>query len=265
MDTAIVRKLGTLLEAGDLEIIRRLGYHGLGPIAWDAVTWQHLTQRLLPLLDEYRLKLFAVYSKAQVSRTEFSIDPGLLPNLHLLKGRGTQIWLPVAGKDLSPSDRSADTLAIAAVQKVADEAKPFGLKVSLYPHFGNLMERVSDAVRIARMSARENVGVTFNLCHWLRTQAPDSLDRVLEEAAPFLSMVTINGADRDGKTWRDLIQPLDAGTYDVRLLLRALKRIGYRGPVGLQGFDVARQFEIDPQVNLERSMAAWNRIRRELQ
>jgi len=39
--------------------------------------------------------------------------------------------------------------------------------------------------------------------------------------------------------------------------LAALERLGYRGPIGLQGYDVANQLGIEPAENLRRSMAAW--------
>ena len=71
-----------------------------------------------------------------------------------------------------------------------------------------------------------------------------------------LHVVTINGADK-GETkemsWNRLIQNLDVGTYDVGALLRGLHRIGYRGPVGLQGYGIGG----DVAENLRRSMDAW--------
>jgi sugar phosphate isomerase/epimerase len=148
-------------------------------------------------------------------------------------------------------------MAVAAVREVADAAARYGLSVSLYPHFGNLIERVDDAVRIAEKTGRQNVGVTFNLCHWLRTDGPDSMACVLKLAMPRLSLVTINGADRNGKDWGQLIQPLDRGDFDIGALLAELKRLGYRGPIGLQGYDVANHLGIEPGENLRRSMSAW--------
>ena len=60
---------------------------------------------------------------------------------------------------------------------------------------------------------RPNVGLTFNLCHWLRTDHGKDLDELLREARPHLQMVTINGADKEGD-WDRLIQPLGKGDYD---------------------------------------------------
>jgi len=257
MDTAMVKKLGTPLERSDVETLAALGYRGVAPIASDQAAWKHLTEKLIPLLDENKLKLYAVYSSVRVDRGAIDIDPGIQQNLAALKGRGPIVWLPVTSKDFKPSDPAGDTLAVTAVREVADAAARYGLSVSLYPHFGNLIERVEDAVRIAEKTGRENVGVTFNLCHWLRTDGPDSMARVLQLAMPRLSLVTINGADRHGKDWAQLIQPLDRGDFDIGELLAELKRLGYRGPIGLQGYDVANHLGIDPGENLRRSMAAW--------
>jgi len=257
MDTAMVKRLGTPLERSDIETLAALGYRGVAPVAWDKVMWEHLTGKLIPLLDENKLKLYAVYSSLRVDRGATAIDPGIKENLAALKGRGTIIWLPVTSKDFKPSDPAGDSLAVAAVREVADAAAKYGLSVSLYPHFGNLIERVADAVRIAGKTGRENVGVTFNLCHWLRTAGPDSMTRVLKLAMPRLTLVTINGADRHGKDWGQLIQPLDRGDFDIGELLAELKRLGYRGPIGLQGYDVANHLGIEPGENLRRSMAAW--------
>ena len=257
MDTAMVKKLGTPLERSDVETLAALGYRGVAPIASDQAAWKHLTEKLIPLLDENKLKLYAVYSSVRVDRGAIDIDPGIQLNLAALKGRGPIVWLPVTSKDFKPSDPAGDTLAVTAVREVADAAARYGLSVSLYPHFGNLIERVEDAVRIAEKAGRENVGVTFNLCHWLRTDGPDSMARVLQLAMPRLSLVTINGADRSGKDWAQLIQRLDRGDFDIGGLLAELKRLGYRGPIGLQGYDVANHLGIDPGENLRRSMAAW--------
>ena len=257
MDTAMVKKLGTLLERSDVETLAALGYRGVAPVAWDTATWDNLTRKLIPLLDENKLKLYAVYSSARVDRDAITIDPGIKQHVAALKGRGTIICLPVASKDFKPSDPAGDDMAVAAVREVADAAAAYGLSVSLYPHFGNLIQRVEDAVRIADKTGRANVGVTFNLCHWLRTDGPDSLGRVLKLAMPRLSLVTINGADRNGKDWGQLIQPLDRGDFDIAELLAELERLGYRGPIGLQGYDVANHLGIEPVENLRRSMAAW--------
>jgi len=260
MDTAMVKKLGAPLLPADVELVAALGYRGVAPVAYDQATWQHVTQELIPLLDRNKLKLYAVYSAARADHDTMSVDSGIRQNLPALEGRGTIIWLPITSRDFKPSDPAGDAMAVAAVRDVADAAAQFGLSVSLYPHYGNLIERVEDAVRIAKKAGRPNVGVTFNLCHWLRTDGSQSLSAVLRLAMPHLSLVTINGADRNGKDWGQLIQPLDRGDFDLGGLLAELRRLGYHGPIGLQGYGVAEHLGTEPAENLRRSMAAWRKI-----
>ena len=85
---------------------------------------------------------------------------------------------------------------------------------------------------------RKNVGVTITLCHELMGDQGPDLPRIVDEVAPHLFVVTINGADckEKGKPagWDRLIQPLGQGNFDVYAFLKKLKAAGYTGPIGLQ-------------------------------
>ena len=111
------------------------------------------------------------------------------------------------------------------------------------------------ALQIAKATGCDNVGVAFNLCHFLKVQSGDDLTATLTAAKPLLWSVSICGADADGKDWNTLIRPLDEGTFDQANLLRQLQLIGYQGSIGLQCFNI----KIDPQQNLTRSMEAWKK------
>jgi hypothetical protein len=114
-------------------------------------------------------------------------------------------------------------------------------------------------LRIADKLDRKDVGVTFNLCHWLKVDGLRDPEYVLRRAVPRLMFVTINGADSgetQKKGWKQLIQPLGSGTYDVTVLLRILRAAGYRGPIGLQGFGIG----MDSRELLTNSIRAWNDI-----
>jgi sugar phosphate isomerase/epimerase len=52
------------------------------------------------------------------------------------------------------------------------------------------------------------------------------------------------------------IQPLDKGTYDLPALLQKLKAIGFKGPIGLQCYNIKG----DPQELLTDSMGAWKKM-----
>jgi sugar phosphate isomerase/epimerase len=103
------------------------------------------------------------------------------------------------------------------------------------------------------------VGVTFNLCHWLKQDGPSDLESRLKLALPRLMLVTINGADPEGG-WDRIIQTLDRGSYDVCDFLKTLRRVGYRGPIGLQCYAIAG----NKRDNLARSMKTWQEYCRRL-
>ena len=80
-------------------------------------------------------------------------------------------------------------------REIADVAARSGLRVALYPHKGSYVERVEDAVRLAKKIDRKNLGVSFNLCHFLWVDDAKNLELRLKEARPYLMAVSINGAD----------------------------------------------------------------------
>ena len=105
---------------------------------------------------------------------------------------------------------------------------------------------------------RPNVGVMFNLCHWLRVNKSRDYKPLLQKpcrgsgrspsTAP-TSMTTSLAGDH-------YIQPLDAGNFDVATFLKTLRGLGYNGPIGLQCYGIGG----DVRENLARSMDAWRKM-----
>ena len=193
---------------------------------------------------------FFLYLGVDVSGPQMEYEPGLDAAIAQLKGRGTILWLTIRGNGPQAEDR-----AVEAARRVADLAAASNLRVALYPHYGLYVQNVGDALRIVEKAGRSNLGITFNLCHELRSGHPVDVNSLLRTALPHLYAVSINGADPTGD-WDRLIQPLDRGSFDVAGLVRTLVVNGYRGPIGLQCFAIKG----DPETNLRRSMAAWRRI-----
>jgi sugar phosphate isomerase/epimerase len=232
------------LEA-QAELVKRTGYAGLGYTGT-----QHIPE-MLRALEERGLRMFSIYVAAHIDGDKPSYDPGLPEAIRQLRGHGTVIWLTVRG-----SAPDGDARATAVVREVADLAAASGLRVALYPHVGFFVARIEDALRVMKNVDRPNVGVTFNLAHFLAAKDEPNLDARLKEALPHLFMVSINGAEHEGG-WDRLIQPLDRGAFDVYGLLKKLVALGYDGPIGLQCYKVPG----DAEENLRRSMAAWREFR----
>jgi len=248
MDTATGRNLPPEQQVA---LVKELGYAG---IACDIAQMP----AMLTAADDAKVRIFAVYVGGNVDEGKPKYDPRLPDVIRSLKGRDAFVWLFLTGG--KPSGAERDEQAVALLREAADLAAQSGLRVSLYPHAGFYVERVEDALRLAEKADRPNVSVTFNLCHFLKVDDEKNLDAVLEKARPRLSLVTINGADRGGKDWDTLIQTLDRGTFDNARLLKRLRALDYKGPVGFQGYAI----KADPREMLERTMKAWRAFEAEL-
>ncbi len=227
-----------------VKLIKDLGYQGVG-----SAEPRNLAQ-FKKACEKEGLKIFSVYLGGKVNADNFSYGNEVNEAIQILKGTDALIELNVQrGND--PNDAQA----IAMVKEIGEKAKAAGLKVVIYPHDKFYIERVDHAVKIAKATGCDNVGVAFNLCHFLKVQPTDDLSKVLTDAKPLLWSVSINGADTDGKDWNTLIRPLDEGTFDASIVLKQLKELRYGGDIGLQCFNI----RIDAKANLTRSAQAWKK------
>ncbi len=250
MDTA-TRDDKHKTAADQAQMLKELGYPGIG-IGYAGT--DSLAETLKEL-DERDLQLFAVYTGINVDPGAQPYDPSLKEALKVLDGRNVILWLFAQSQSRKPSAVEGDTRAVEIIRELADAAAAHKVRISLYHHNAFWLETIQDAVRIADKVDRPNVGVTFNLCHWLKVSKDRNARAVIENAMPRLSVVNINGADIDGQDWKTLIQTLDRGTFDMRGFLETLRDAGYTGPIGFQGYGIGG----DVYDNLKRTMAAWEK------
>jgi len=233
-------------------MLKELGYDGVGHI------WLDKLDERLKSLDAVGLKLYQITMTVSLATNKPPYDVRKFKDaLALVKDRNVQFLLIVNGA--KPSDTSLDDRAVAIVREMSDLARESGSSLLLYPHTGDWIERIEDAVRVAQKVDRPNVGVMFNLCHWLRVSKDRDYKTPLQHAMPWLWAVSINGADeRDDqpKGWSKYIQPLDSGTFDIAAFLKTLRDLGYKGPIGLQCYGIGG----DARDHLARSMAAWRKL-----
>src|ERR1035437_1342043 len=184
---------GVLSIEEQTELTKKTGYAGI---------FYSGTKNIPELLAAHKsrgLKVLGIYTGMNLSDA-----------IRQLKGSGALITFTVNGKAAN-----GDDLAVPVIREVADMAAQVGLKVALYPHYGMHVARVEDALRVREKVGRSNLGIVFNLCHWLRSGDEANMAARLKEGLPHTWMVSINGADHEGD-WGRLIQTLDRGAFDVR-------------------------------------------------
>lgn len=249
MDTGTRDAAHRTAEA-QVAMVEEIGFDGIGP----TYTNPESLREWLDAVKRHESKLFAIYLRLDLDTAD-PVSAPIRDAISQLRGHDSIIWLHVVTSEHKPSDPAGDARAVAALRRIAALAEPAGVKVALYPHAGMWLERIEDATRIARAVNRPGIGVTFNLCHWLKVDGTD-IEARLKEALPHLFAVTINGADAGAKDWRNLIQPLDSGNFDVGELLAKLAELKWRGPIGLQHYGIKG----DARANLKRSLDAWRKM-----
>ena len=237
-------------------LLKDLGYAGLGGAAGDRAMAEALARE--------GLRFFNGYLTTTLRTSESGVAPDVAERIKAMRGLDTTLWLAISGlraqADLhreQPEDPKWSNAVAARLHELADFAQQHGVNVSLYPHTGHYFERFEDALRMVNRVNHPALGVTFNLCHWLKVEGSErDPTPLLQAALPRLTFVTLNGADTgDTKTmaWNRLILPLGEGTYDVAAFLKKLRALGYTGPIGFHGYGIKG----DPREVLTKTMTAW--------
>ncbi len=232
----------------------------LKELGYDGISYNYTTPEALAAwiraFDAQKLNIYGLYVPSAIGKPDH-FPKGLEDAIRMLKGRGTVIWLNMSNVRKTKGDM--DEEAVEVIRQVAGWSQASGLRVALYGHKDLYIETGEDGLRLADKVNRKNVGCSVNLCHELMVGNGDRLLEILKSCARRMFLVSINGADQDGKP-EGFILTLDKGTYDVLPFLRQLKAVGYRGPVGLQCYNIPG----DINENLKNSMAAWKRLHAQL-
>lgn len=243
----------TTIDA-QLDLVKQIGFDGL---SWRTDSPERVKQ-VLDGAKQRGLKVFAIYCNIDLKDGKAVYDPRLREIIAVCQGTDTMLWPNITSKQFPRSSPDGDEIAVAGLRELADLCEARGLRIALYPHVNMWLHRVEDAIRVVKKVDRKNVGLTFNLCHALLDGAEPRIPALIEEAAPYLFLASINGADSGAapKEMARIIQRLDQGSYDVGAVLRKFDEVGFRGPIGLQCYQVPGPAD----EMLRQSMAAWRRL-----
>ena len=231
--------------AQEAATLKALGYDGAGSIYAGGL------EARIKAYQDAELRIFSIYVAATVNAKGASYDKAIPASIELLKGTDAIVELTIRS-----TVKDADEQVVGIVREVAELADKAGLRVALYPHAGFYVARIDEAIRIVKKVDRKNVGLQFNLCHFLKSEQADDLEKTITAAGPYLFQVSTSGAQIGGKNWQQLIQPLDRGDFPQKRLFDALRKINFSGAVGLQCYSIKG----DAKKNLEASIGAWKSL-----
>jgi sugar phosphate isomerase/epimerase len=220
----------------EAEFLKGQGYMGVSQV-------KETGKRLAELVSTYEkagLRVLSVY----LDGSDQAVDPELVKSL---ADRGAMIELTVL--KITPTTPEA-------VRQTCEMAAKMNIRVALYPHFGFGIATMPQAMKLISKVDHPNLGVMFNLCHFLRGEDLEDIESVIGAAGKRLYAVSVSGADTGGKEWNSLIRPLDLGTFPQERLLTALEKSGFNGTFALQCYGL----QGDRRENLTRSMEAWGKL-----
>lgn len=222
----------------EAEFFKKTGYAGISQVYANG-TGEKLKERVAAY-EKLGVRVLSVY----LSATE---DPIKEEAVRGLANRGGMIELTV--KTITPE-------VVESIRRTATMAETLKIKVALYPHAGNAVATMPEAMNLIQKVNHPNLGVMFNLCHFLKSEKAKDLENVLTVAGLRLFAVSTCGADIDGSSWGQLIQTLDQGDFPQARLFKALRKMNFKGPVGLQCYAIKG----DRRTNLTASMKAWRKL-----
>jgi hypothetical protein len=230
------------LPDNEAQTLKELDYDGISQI--QVKQGDELTSRIAAY-DQAGLKILSVYLNVH----DTPLDPEVFQPL---TNRGAMLELTV--RKMTPT-------TVEAIRQTVESAAQMDIRVVLYPHYRFAVDTMPKALELVEKVNHPNLGVMFNLCHFLKCENADDLELILEQAALRLFSVSTSGGDEGGRDWSELIQTLDKGNFPQVRLFSKLKELNYKGPVCLQCYKVPG----DKRANLKTSRTAWQEILSELQ
>jgi len=240
---------------GQARLVKELGYDGISG---------HGEEKYF----EFRKALDAVGVAMPEIYIPLKIDQGVPPYHPLLKdlirdskNRDLLVTLHLHSEIYKNNKQEGDQKFASIIAELADYAAQYNVKLAIYPHIAFYCEEIDHVVKLVKLIDRPNVGAVFNLCHFLKVEGAEKMEKQALKVLPYLFMVSVSGADNgDTKSmdWDRLIQPLGMGTFDSYSLVKLLKDNGYNGKFGLQCYNI----KMDCKPALAQSLNTWKEFKK---
>ena len=182
-------------------------------------------------------EIYAAHKAIQIGKKTKFNSQQISRLVDQVKSVNADFWFIIREKK---GDKASTALVLETINKVADICAKKGVRCVLYPHDNTLMESAEEAIDLVKKSGRDDLFISFHLCHEIRAGNGNRLEEVAKKVKPYLRLASISGANvkyaDNSQDWSKTIQPLDKGSYDTSKFIKALQSIDYKGPVILHTF-----------------------------
>jgi sugar phosphate isomerase/epimerase len=259
MDTGFYNSLGSYDFDARCEIANELGFDATYLTLWSETAWADVP-KLASARDRHGLEVAGVYCPLDMTAPSAEQDGRRIEELVRTIDGCDHVEIALLSDTYGPSDQSGDDVALGWMERLAGAAAERDVTLMLYPHALCWLERTDDAIRLCRRLDHPGVKAIFTAYHWYAVEGAN-LRRLMDDIAPYLEAVNICGSTRaSGHVMPATIERLDEGEMDAFHVLGEVRRVGYEGYIGLQGYSLAG----DPYANFRRSLAALRDIERRL-
>jgi sugar phosphate isomerase/epimerase len=264
MDTYFYTSLGAYEFDARCEMLRELGYDAGYLTAWNEAAWNDVP-RVAGVKAKFGINISAVYATLDVAGgDDDAVNRRIVRLVETLEGCDRiELAVRTTDKNIQKSDATHDGQMLRWLERMLPVAERRGITIALYPHMNFWLERIEDAVRLCEKRKHPRLRTVFCGYHWYAVDGQE-LGARLEQAAPWLASVNLCGSRRHPQPVGGMpatIEPLDEGDLDNFAFLGLLRKIGYRGEIGFQGYSVGG----DAYVKLKRSLAAFRDMERRLE
>ncbi|MFP6695078.1 MAG: TIM barrel protein, partial [Pirellulales bacterium] len=141
----------------EAKTLKQLGYDGISQVKAGG---SKLAERIAAY-DNAGLKVLSIYLNVDdVPIAAEKVEP--------FKNRGAMIELTV--RKMTPK-------TVEAVRRTAEMSAKLKIRVALYPHHGNAVATMPQAMDLIARVDHPNLGVMFNLCHFLKGEQAEDLEQ----------------------------------------------------------------------------------------
>ena len=259
MDTSFHHPIGSYEFDARCEMLCELGYDATYLTLWNETAWSDVP-KLAGVKSKHGLEVAGVYATLDVAGAgDHAGNLRIARLMETLEGcKNVELAMRSSDAKIQKSDASLDETVIRWLDRFLKTAEKRRITNSLYPHVNFWLERIEDAVRLCRKVNHPNLRAVFCGFHWFAVDG-EKLPERLKLARPFLNSVNICGS-RKVKDSIPTLEPLDEGELDNFALIGLLRKLDYKGMVGLQGYSVGG----DVYTKLKRSIATFRDMERRL-